>query len=131
MQVSGFFSAERDGSRDVNMAGSQLGLRQFAIIKEHMLNRNLIEQVDRVGKAISNNVQRSCEKSSRITGSRTVGTSSWIDTDSYATTMELYAHMRKNGVLVKLNGARGVMTKPALTLEESQAGPLATALAKF
>ena len=45
--------------------------------------------------------------------------------------MELYAHMRQNGVLVKLNGARGVMTKPALTLTEQQAGPLTSALAKF
>ena len=39
--------------------------------------------------------------------------------------------MRKNGVLVKLNGARGVMTKPALTLTDSQATPLASALSKF
>lgn len=39
--------------------------------------------------------------------------------------------MRENGVLVKLNGARGVMAKPALTIEEGQTGPLATALAKF
>ena len=110
MQVSGFFSAERDGSRDVSLAGSQLGLRQFAIIKEHINSRNLIEQVDRVGQAIAGNVSRASEKSSRIKGVRTVGTSSWIDTGDYATTMELYAHMRENGVLVKLNGARGVMT---------------------
>lgn len=34
MQVSGFFSAERDGSRDVNLAGAQLGLRQFQVIKD-------------------------------------------------------------------------------------------------
>lgn len=27
MQVSGFFSAERDGSRDVHLAGAQKGLR--------------------------------------------------------------------------------------------------------
>jgi len=43
--------------------------------------------------------------------------------------MELYHHMRENGVLVKLNGARGVMTKPALNITESQAGPLSSALA--
>lgn len=128
MQVSGYFSAERDGSRDVGLAGSQLGLRQFAIIKDHINQRNLIEQVDRVGQAISGSVSRASEKSSRIKGVRTVGTSSWIDTGDYATTMELYAHMRENGVLVKLNGARGVMTKPALTLTEQQASPLQTAL---
>lgn len=27
MQVNGYFSAERDGSRDVNLAGSQVGLK--------------------------------------------------------------------------------------------------------
>lgn len=131
MQVNGFFSAQRDGTRDVNLAGSQLGLSQFSVIKEHLDNRNLIDEVDRAGKSISSNVARACEKSSRITGTRTVGTSSWIDTGNHATTMELYSHLRENGVLVKLNGMRGVMTKPALTMNEQQAGPLSSALQKF
>ncbi len=78
----------------------------------------MIDEVHRVGKAVASGVSRASEKSSRITGARTVGTSSWIDTADYATTMELYTHMRENGVLVKLNGARGVMTKPALTMSE-------------
>ena len=108
-----------------------LGLRQFNVIKENVTNRNLIEHVDKVGKTIGNNVQRASDKSSKITGVRTVGTSTWIDTGNYETTMELYHHMRQNGVLVKLNGARGVMTKPALTLNESQAGVLSTTLQKF
>ena len=85
------------------------------VIKEHLENRNLIEEVERNGKSIGTNVTRACEKSSRITGTRTVGTSSWIDTGDYKTTMDLYGHLRENGVLVKLNGSRGVMTKPALT----------------
>lgn len=80
---------------------------------------------------MKSNVERSCEKSSRIAGVRTVGTSVWIDTADYNTTMDLYSHMRQNGVLVKLNGARGVMAKPALTLEEGQTGPLTAALSKF
>ena len=130
-QVNGFFSAESDGSRDVNLAGAQLGLRQFAVIKEHIAGRNLIEDVERVGKAVASNVTRACEKSSRITGARTVGSCSWIDTGDHATTMQLYTHMRENGVLVKLNGARGVMTKPALTLTENQTTPLTAALSKF
>ena len=115
----------------MNLAGSQLGLRQFAVIKEHMQNRNLVEEVERVGKSIATNVSRAAEKSSKITGVRTVGTSTWIDTTNYETTKELYAHMRENGVLVKLNGARGVMTKPALTLGEQQASPLTSAIQKF
>jgi len=80
---------------------------------------------------MESNLTKSADKSSRITGVRGVGTSFWIDTGDYKTTMELYEHMRNNGVLVKLNGARGVMTKPALTLSESQTEPLSTALAKF
>ena len=96
-----------------------------------MQGRNLIEDVERVGKAVASNVNRACEKSSRITGARTVGSSSWIDTGDHATTMQLYTHMRENGVLVKLNGARGVMTKPALTLSENQTTPLTSALSKF
>lgn len=118
MQVNGFFSAQRNGDRDVNLAGAQMGLNQFKVIKEQLTNRNLIEEVDRAGKSIGNNVSRASEKSSRITGTRTVGTSSWIDTGDHKTTMELYSHLRENGVLVKLNGARGVMTKPALTMSE-------------
>ena len=62
---------------------------------------------------------------------RGVGSQIWIDTSSYENTLELYKHCRENGVLVKLNGVRGVMTKPALTLDESQVGPLTQAVAKF
>ena len=80
---------------------------------------------------MASNLVRACDKSSRIAGVRGVGTSMWIDTANYNTTMELHSHLRKNGVLVKLNGARGVMTKPALTLNESQVGPLFSALSKF
>ena len=95
MQVNGFFSAQKDGTRDVNLAGSQLGLSQFSVIKEHIDNRNLIDEVERAGKSIGNNLTRACEKSSRITGVRSVGTSSWIDTNSHADTMELYSHLRE------------------------------------
>ena len=71
-----------------------LGLRQFNVIKDHVQTRNLIEQVDKVGKTVANNVARASEKSQRVTGVRTVGTSTWIDTADYATTMELYSHMK-------------------------------------
>ena len=118
MQVSGFFSAESDGSRDVNLAGSQLGLRQFAVIKDHIDSRGLVDEVASVGKSLAANVARSCEKSSRITGVRSVGTSSWIDTSNAEAARELTEHLRQNGVLVKQNGSRGVMTKPALTLTD-------------
>ena len=45
--------------------------------------------------------------------------------------MNLRAHLAAKGVLVKPNGAAGVMVKPALTLEEHQASALATAISGF
>lgn len=74
MQVSGFFSAERDGSRDINLAGSQMGLKQFDVIKTHLEQRNLVAQVERVGKTMESALKRAGEKNSRITGVRGVGT---------------------------------------------------------
>ena len=59
MQVSGFFSAEKDGARDVNMAGAQLGLRQFAVIKEQLQAQNIIANVQKVGQTLGTNVARS------------------------------------------------------------------------
>lgn len=96
-----------------------------------MTSRDLIEQVDRVGKSMKNNVERACEKSSRIAGVRSVGTSVWIDTTDAQSANDLVMHMRNSGVLVKKNSSKGVMAKPALVLEESQASPLAAALTKF
>ena len=130
-QVAGFFSREADGSRDVNLAGSQLGLRQFEIIKQTVEQKALIEQVASVGKSLQANVERAAEKNAKISGARTVGTQVWIDTGSYEATRALYTHMREQGVLVKLNGARGVMAKPALTLKDSQASQISSALSKF
>ena len=131
MQVSGYFSTESDGTRDVNLAGSQLGLRQFSVIKDVVNSRNLIDQVDRVGKNMESQASRSAEKSSRITGVRGSGTCLWIDTADAQAASDLYAHLRENGVLTQLNGSRGVMAKPALTLADSQIGPLSSGLAKF
>lgn len=45
--------------------------------------------------------------------------------------MALQTHLRQNGVLVKLNSMHGVVAKPALILEDSQAQALPRALAKF
>lgn len=84
----------------------------------------MVEQVESVGQSMRTQVTRAAEKSSRITGVRGVGTQMWIDTKSGEDTQALYAFLRENGVLVKLNGARGVMTKPALTLRDDNIGPL-------
>jgi hypothetical protein len=55
----------------------------------------------------------------------------WINTANGQDAEALRDHLRRSGVLVKLNGQRGVVTKPALTLQEHQTSALATALQKF
>jgi hypothetical protein len=55
----------------------------------------------------------------------------WINTVTAKDAEALRDHLRREGVLVKLNGSRGVVTKPALTLQEHQASSLASAIAKF
>lgn len=60
------------------------------MIKDFLSAREVINDVANAGRSIAANVARACDKSSRITGVRSVGTSSWIDTDSYETTQQLY-----------------------------------------
>lgn len=76
-------------------------------------------------------VTRATEGSKSITAVRANGSSLWIDTNSAENAVNLRAHLAAKGVLVKPNGAAGVMVKPALTLEEHQASALATAISGF
>jgi acetylornithine/succinyldiaminopimelate/putrescine aminotransferase len=55
----------------------------------------------------------------------------WINTANAKDASALRDHLRREGVLVKLNGSRGVMTKPALTLQEHECSALSAAVAKF
>ena len=57
-------------------------------------------------------------KSSKITGVNSAGTMVWIHTASPQDAQALRDHLRRQGVLVKLNGIQGVVAKPALTLQE-------------
>ena len=63
-------------------------------------------------------MSRAAEKSKRITSVNSVGTMMWINTANAKDAAELRDHLRRSGVLVKLNGSRGIITKPALTLQE-------------
>ncbi len=96
-----------------------------------MDNVNLIEQTARVGKAAQSMVSKAATKSSRITSVNSVGSMMWINTANAKDASDLRDHLRREGVLVKLNGSRGVLTKPALTLQEHQCAALASAIAKF
>ena len=57
-------------------------------------------------------------KSNKITSVKTVGSQLWINTATGQDAQELRDHLRRAGVLVKLNGACGVMARPALTLKD-------------
>lgn len=130
-QVSGFFSKEEDGTATYSLSGSRLALLQFATIAKQVEQRKLVEQVKTVGQSMMTQAIRSTEKSGKFAGVRGVGSQLWIDTKSADDAQRLYKHMREHGVLVKLNGTRGVMAKPALTLKEDQVGPLTQGLGKF
>ncbi len=78
-QVSGFFSKECP-EHNYHLGDSELKLKQFSVIKNVIESAGLIEQVDKVGKALEKSVQKAVEKSQRITGVRGVGTMIWIDT---------------------------------------------------
>lgn len=61
-------------------------------------------------------VSKAAEKSARIKSVKAVGSMLWINTANAKDAQALRDHLRREGVLVKLNGVQGVVTKPALTL---------------
>lgn len=69
-----------------------------------------------VGKSLSTQLER--VKSEKITGINSVGTMTWIHTASGNDAEELRDHLRRKGVLVRLNGTKGVMARPSLTLDD-------------
>lgn len=113
MQVSGYFSDQKAGRRDLNLSDNQLGLQTLETINTVMSERDLNSQVERVGNALDSQIAQASD-SSRINAIRRVGTSVWVDTND---SRGLYTHLRENGVLTKLNGERGIIARPALTLE--------------
>lgn len=130
-QVQGYFSAGRDDQADVRVGGSEIDVARFEIINKEINKQGLIEQVASVGKDMLTSVQKATQNNDKISGVRGVGTSLWIDTASPQDAKALTQHLARAGVLVRPNSIRGVMTKPALTLQSHQAQELATAIAKF
>ena len=126
-QLSGFYSSETGMT---NLGGNMIELAQMSTIYGVMTKDNLVDRVARVGASMQRDVAKATDKSSRITGSRGVGTSIWIDTVA-GESGNLRAHLAAKGVLVRANGNAGIMTKPSLTLEEHQGSALAAALAGF
>ena len=52
MQVTGYFSDQKPGCRDLNLADNMLGLHTFKTISDLMKNRDLLSRVERVGNAM-------------------------------------------------------------------------------
>ena len=66
-----------------------------------------------------------------VTGARSSGNCLWVDTDNVTTATNLVSHLRSHGILVKQNGQRGIVAKPALIFGKSQCDELFTALHSF
>jgi acetylornithine/succinyldiaminopimelate/putrescine aminotransferase len=92
---------------------------------------SLVERVASVGQAVAPKVQDAASGNSRITSVNAAGTMMWINTANAKDAFDLRDHLRREGVLVKLNGAQGVVCKPSLTLEEQHTQPLVSAVKKF
>lgn len=89
----------------------------------------LIDQVDRVGKTLKNQLERL--SNAKITSVQTSGTMVWINTATLADAEELRDHLRRHGVLVRQNGTCGIMAKPALTCDEQHISAFVSAVSKF
>ena len=55
MQVSGYFSDQKAGRRDLNLSDNQLGLQTLETINAVMSERDLNSQVERVGNGLNEN----------------------------------------------------------------------------
>lgn len=129
-QLTGYYTSE-SSTDEVNVSGNAMNLQRFNIIRNAVEKGGLVDRVNRVGAALLSDLERVADKSEVITGVRGTGTQLWIDTDSRKNAGMLRRHLASHGVLVKANGVRGVMTKPALILEEHQGSALTSALSKF
>lgn len=127
-QVTGYYSNQGD---NVELGGQEHNVALMCEINKQLNEEKLIERVASVGQSLGQKVKDAAAKSSRITGVNSAGTMMWINTGNAKDAFELRDHLRRHGVLVKLNGAHGVVTKPSLTLEEQHAQPLVSAVANF
>ena len=66
-----------------------------------------------------------------VTGVETSGTSLWVDTENVETALALVKHLKTCGVLVKLNGSKGIVARPALVFDAPQSNELVNSLLQF
>jgi 4-aminobutyrate aminotransferase-like enzyme len=115
-QIEGYFSTHDSKKYALTSGGDQFKLLQFKAIKEVIDGQHLVKQVDRVGQYLQK--QLNGARADVIRGVRGSGTSLYIDTAGGDSAKKLQQSLLKNGVIVKLNGDRGIALKPSLLFEE-------------
>ena len=126
-QATGYYHA----GHGIQLGGSEHSVALLEIINSEIQKGDLVQHVAKLGEHMHRTVSSSAEKSSRITSVNHAGSMLWINTGNPKDAMELRDHLRRHGILVKLNGMQGVVAKPALTLQEQHVSSLASAVAKF
>ena len=130
-QVEGFYSTPMSKAASISHGCDHLSLLQFQVINEVIQKDRLIDKVNRVGQSFKAEVEKSANGKKGVTGVRGQGTQLFIDTVDEQTAQELHYHLIQEGVLTKLNGARGIALKPALIFEEKHVEQFTNAFAKF
>ena len=130
-QVEGFYSRPESKGASISFGGDQLRLLQFQVINDVISRDKLIERVDIVGASMRKQVETVASKKSNLTAVRGQGTALFIDTADGETAWKLQQHLVKEGVLTKLNGSKGISTKPSLLLEQKHVDQFTAALSKF
>lgn len=131
-QVEGFYSRPSSKAASISFGTDQLRLLQFQVINQVMVQESLIKRVDNIGNSMRKQVETTvAKKGGAFTGVRGLGTSLFIDTQDSESAYKLQQHLLKEGVLTKLNGAKGIATKPALTLDQKHVDQFTSALSKF
>lgn len=127
-QATGYFSAETSDQK-LNLGGNMIDLHNLEVICGEIQKKNLIDNVAHVSKSMQSGAAR--VNNSRVKSINVVGNQMWINTNNGQDAAELRDHLRRQGILVRQNGAQGVMARPSLTVQDSHMSQLLSAVAKF
>lgn len=126
MQATGYFSQDQG----LKLGGSENDVKLFKLINQGMGEDQLVTQAGEIGDKLSKDVA-GLKTLRGVTGARTSGTSLWVDTDTVETAVSLVQHLKSCGVLVKLNGSKGIVARPALVFGAPQSNELVNSLLLF
>lgn len=100
-QATGYYKA---GDEGIQLGGSEINVALLGEIKKEIDTHKLISKVESVGFNLHNQVTSAAAKSKRITDVQSSGTMLWLNTANGQDAAALRDHLRREGVLVKLNG---------------------------